>query len=172
MLTGDWNKAQQLLSKLASRLKAEMSKTTAESLQLIEKTAVGHIDKQDLPWPPLSRAYARYKERTRGGKWRRKRLKAGKANPRSLSEKILVATGTMRQAITSYQTGPYSGEVGVSRHESYDDGEKVVNIAAVHEMGTRDKRIPARPLWEPTAKEVEEEVTKNFLRAAERALNV
>lgn len=172
MLTGDWNKVQRLLSGLASKIKAEMGKTTAESLQLIEKTAVGHIDKQDLPWPPLSRAYARYKERTRSGKWRRRRSKTGRANPRSLSEKTLIATGAYRQAITSYQTSVYSGEVGVSRHEAYDDGEKIVNIAAVHEMGTRDKRIPARPLWEPTAKELEEKITKNFLRAAERALNV
>ena len=172
MLTGDWNKVQRLLGRLASRIKAEMSKTTAESLQLIEKTAVSHIDKQDLPWRPLSRAYAIYKKRTRSGKWRRKRLKGGKTNPRSLSEKILVATGTYRQAITSYQTGIYSGEVGVSRHERYDDGGKVVNIGTVHEMGTRDRRIPARPLWDPTAKEIEEEITKNFLRATERALNV
>jgi hypothetical protein len=172
VLTGDWNKVRELLHKLGSRIENEGQKATAESLQLIEKTVVGHIDRQDLPWKPLSRAYARYKARTRSQSWRRRRLKADKQNPRGLSENILVATGAYREAITSFQTSSFEGEVGVSRQESYAGGEKIANIGAVLELGTRDQTIPARPLWEPSAKEVEDKVIGNFEKALEEALNV
>lgn len=172
MLTGDWDKVKKMLSEFGSRLQAEADKATAENLQLVEKTVVGHIDKQDLNWAPLSKNYARYKARTRSAKWRRKRLKGGKSNPRRLSEKTLVATSAMRNAITSYRTSPYSGETGISRRKSYADGEKMVNIMLVQELGTKDKKIPARKLWEPSAKEVEGKIVKRFSEAVEKALNV
>ena len=172
MLTGSWAEVERLLGDLGSRLRAEAGKATAENLQLIEKTVVRHLDRQDLPWPPLSPAYRRYKERTRSPRWRQRRLRSGRSNPRSLSEKTLIATGAMRNAITSYQTGPYSGEVGISRQESYAAGEKLVNVAWVHERGSRDKTIPARPLWEPTAEELQAKLARRYAGALRRALDV
>lgn len=167
-LIGDWAKVRDKLQHLSDDLKAEIGHSTAKSLAQIERCAVGHINKQDLDLAPLSPKYAAYKARTRNKTWRRRRSKAGKENPRSLSEKILVATGAFRQSITNYQTGPFSGEVGVSRQESYADGEKIANIGIMLSTGT--KNMPARDIWEPTAKEMAPKVTENFLSAARKVL--
>ena len=161
-LTGDWDKITDRLSNAAGRLKKSCNAGMSESIALIEKTVVKHIDDQDLNFAPLSKGYARYKERTRSGKWRRKRKKGGKSSPRRLSEKTLIATGAYRNAITSHKISPFDGEVGVSRQEAYDGGEKIANIGQILEEGTRDGRTPPRPHWEPSAKEVEDKIAKIF----------
>lgn len=172
MLIGDWNRVVDRLGNIGARIRETCGAAMSESIALVEKTVVKHIDNQDLGWPPLSKKYARYKERTRSGKWRRKRLKAGKATPRRLSEKMLIATGAYRNAITSHKISPFEGEVGVSRQEAYDDGEKIANIGQIMEEGTRDDRIPARPHWEPSAEEVEGKIEKLFEKGLVKAFNV
>jgi hypothetical protein len=168
-LVGDWDKVVRRIESLSDDLKKEIGQSTAVSLQQIEKAAVGHIDKQDLPLAPLSPAYARYKARTRNASWRRRRGRAGKDSPRRLSEKTLVATGAFRQSITSYQLSPFEGEVGVSRQESYSGGEKIADIGTMLSTGT--SKMPARDIWQPTADEMAEKVTNNFVRAARKVLN-
>jgi hypothetical protein len=172
MLIGNWDRVMLKIKRLSDDLKAEIGLSTAQSLQRIEKRAVGHINKQDLKWAPLSPAYKRYKERTRDAGWRRRRKKAGKTMPRRLSEKILIATGEYRKAITSHQLDPFSGEVGVSRQEKYNGpgGAEIADIGIMLEEGT--SQMEARPLWEPTADEMQEEVSKRFIRAVEKALDV
>jgi hypothetical protein len=170
VLTGDWEGVKRRLRRVAEKLEAEASQATSKGLALIEKTALGHLDEQDLNWEPLSEKYARYKARTRSRKWRRRRLTAGKENPRSLSPKILIATATYRQAITSYKTSPYSGEVGVSRQETNKDGTKLVNIGKFHEEGT--KNMPQRELWGPTADELEDKILKNYQGAVRKLIDV
>ena len=88
------------------------------------------------------------------------------------SEKILVDTATYRNSISAFVTSAFSGEVGVARNEVSANGENLVNIAVIHEDGSRDGRIPARKLWEPTAEEVEEQVVNNYMNAGKRALRV
>jgi len=173
VLKGDWHKVEKMLGQIAPKLQSEAEKATAESLQLIEKTVVGHLDNQDLNWPPLAEGTMVRKLQSQNPKLRRRKIRAGrKVSSRRLSEKILIATGAYRNAITSYQINPYSGEVGVARNETNKDGEEIVNIGMVHEDGTRDGRIPARELWEPSAKEVEDDIVNNYEKAAKRALNV
>jgi len=172
MLIGDWNRVTDRLGNIGRRIKDSCGDAMSEGIALIEKTVVKHIDNQDLDWPPLSDKYARYKERTRSGKWRRKRRKAGKSSPRRLSEKMLIATGAYRNAITSHKISPFHGEVGVSRQEAYDDGEKIANIGQIMEEGTRDGRIPARPHWEPSAEAVESKIEKRFEKALAEVFDV
>jgi hypothetical protein len=171
MLTGDWDRVTRMLGEIGTKLKAESQKATVNSLNLIEKTAVGHIDKQDLNWAPLAESTMRQKLRSQNPARRRKRRKQGKTASR-LSEKILVATGAYRNSISSFATSAFSGEVGVARVETSADGESMVNIGAVQELGSRDGRIPARELWRPTAEEVEERVINNYLKAGKVALRV
>jgi len=171
-LTGDWHKVTDRFGNIGRRLRESCGDAMSESIALVEKTVVKHIDDQDLPWPPLSEKYARYKERTRSGKWRRKRRKAGLSSPRRLSEKMLIATGAYRNAITSHKISPFEGEVGVSRQEAYSGGEKIANIGQIMEEGTRDGRIPARPHWEPSAEEVEGKIEKRFEKALAEAFDV
>jgi hypothetical protein len=80
----------------------------------------------------------------------------------------------MRQAITSYQQGIFAGEVGVSRQKEYKgkEGIKIANIGAIHELGSRDGRIPKRPLWEPTVEEVKDKVLEKYRRVAEKLIDV
>jgi len=156
LLTGDWEGFKRRLTGLSKRLLTEVGRATAENLQLTESTVVGHLVKQDLRWKPLSKRYRRYKlGRKKGGR---------------LSEKTLIATGKYRQAITSEQLSPFEGVVGVKKTVAYRGGEKVANIGLVHEFGTKDRRVPARPLWRPTVEEVEEEVIRNYEKALQKAL--
>ena len=174
MLQGDWDKVQRKLSSIADQIETEAKQATAESLALIETTVLDHLKNQDLSWKPLSGKYADYKKQTRKASWRRKRKKAGLNVPRRLSEKTLIATAAMLQAITSYQQGSFACEVGVSRQKEYKgkDGIKIANIGAIHELGSRDGRIPKRALWEPTAEEVKERVLEKFKRVTEKLIDV
>jgi hypothetical protein len=156
MLTGDWEGFKKRLNTFSRRLVTNVERATAENLQMVEAAVVGHLVSQDLRWKPLS---ARYLKR-----------KLGKKTGGRLSEKILIATGQYRRSITSEQFNPFEGVVGVKKTQKYAGGEKVANIGLVHEFGTRDRRIPARPLWKPTTEELEERVVENYGKALKGAL--
>ena len=138
------------LSEAGSKFQAEVEKATDRSGRLLEMTIVGHFEAQDLPWPPLDPKY----------------LKA-KVN-QGYSEQILIRTGTLMQNIRYHKEDWTSGFVGVLRNVLTTDGESLVNIAAVHEFGTSDGRIPARPFMAPSLEETKDEIVRNYEEAVER----
>jgi hypothetical protein len=102
-----------------------------------EAVSKGHISKQDLGWVPLAPATL---------------TKKITADPKQ-SENILIATSTYFQSITSWVTDD-TAWAGVRRGVRTKDGEVELGLlAAVHEFGSDDGRIPARPLWKPTFEE-------------------
>lgn len=134
---GDWD----LIGLITNNMRADMKWAAEQSVRRFalyaEKRAKEHITNQDLPWQPLKPSYKKRKENL------------------GLSENILVATSTYFQTITSWREG-MTGFAGVKRGVTYTDKEgtaQVANIAAIHEYGTLDGRIPARPLWGPVFQE-------------------
>ena len=155
--TGDWGKFEQL----CTQLKGEVTKAVKQAQMVIGLKTVAivkkHMQAQDLGWVPLSEAYKRGK--IQGG----------------YSEKILIRTSTMFQAITS-TTQTVNGKqivfAGILRARVDKNGEIIANIAAVHEYGSKSRGIPARPLWRPSLKETKEWVlaTKPFNTTINKAL--
>ena len=89
------------------------------------------IRKQKYDWEPLTEGYAKYKER------------------KGLDKRILIATGdyvkrgiVMRVSSGFVFVGPKEGT-----HEP--SGLPYEVLAKIHEYGTKDGRIPARPLYRP-----------------------
>ncbi|MBA7707941.1 hypothetical protein ES703_116825 [subsurface metagenome] len=129
-LFGDWDKITQLGSRMQTAV-LQAGERLLESIgEDLEGTVRGHMQSQDLGWPPL-------KPKTLAAK-----LKHG------LSEKILIRTSHYFQAITHEVTPPFRVDVGVKRGEDAD-------IAAIHEFGAPRAGIPPRPLWKTSVAEVE-----------------
>ncbi|MFZ2949455.1 MAG: hypothetical protein WA003_08210 [Desulfuromonadaceae bacterium] len=136
-LTGDWAALKRVLNEASPKMKSESRRTIGRQLKLIEAKVLGHIDKQDLEWTPLSEAYTKHKEK------------------KKLSPDILRATNQMYSNITTAQEGNFSGAVGVKRGVKSKDGADVTDIALIHEQPDDDgKKIPARKLWKPTFDEM------------------
>ena len=158
-MTGNWNKTIRKLKRFQKKLEAKLLQTTEQAAEYVESIAVGHLKNQDLGWAPLKKSYLERK------------LLTQKRKGRSLSGKILIATGTYFQSITSYVEGLHAF-VGVKRGVAREkDGKTdVVDIAAVHEEPITSP-VPKRPLWIPTFEETKSEVVKMFKKALREVTN-
>jgi phage gpG-like protein len=148
--TGDWNGVTRTLERDGERLRSEVEKATNRNGRLLESTMKGHLEAQDLPWPPLSPDYLKRK------------IAEG------FSEQTLIRTGSLMANIRYHAKDWKSGFVGILRNVMNSDGESLVNIAAVHEFGTRDGRVPARPYVAPTLEERRDEIVRAYEEAIER----
>ena len=149
--TGEWNKVRRLAVKFPKEVQMVNKKTLMKVGLKAEGIAVKHLRDQDLGWQPLNEEYRKYKI-SKGG-----------------SEKTLIDTSTYLQAITS-RVKRMTALVGVFRGEvKYDEKgeEDVVNIAAIHEFGSKSQNIPARPLWRPTLAEMKQWLKKDNIFARE-----
>jgi phage gpG-like protein len=146
---GDWNRVEKMLASFGSRFQQNIQQATDRSGRILEAAMVSRIEQQKLS-PPLKPKY--------------KRWKIGKG----YSEQILVMTGTLMQNIRYHRHNWSSGFVGVLRNVKHSSGPSLVNIAAVHEYGTRDGRVPARPYMAPALKESEAQIRRQYEDAIER----
>lgn len=111
-----------------------------------------HLEEQDLPWPPLSPAYAERKAR------------------KGLDPRIWVATSELRSYFAVWKTGrePGSYAVGIPRHLTHkESGLPAWQLAAILEFGVPDHHLPARPLMRPSLKDLRRWV-KNHRRTVIR----
>lgn len=127
----------------------------------LERTIVRHIQDQDLPWEPLKQATVDRKKRE------------------GLSPLILVATGTALEQVELVQVdgGPRDTNstffVGWTRQRMHPEtDEPTANIMAVHEYGTDDNKIQARPVVQPSVDETQawfrRDLAARMKRAAKR----
>lgn len=140
--TGNWRKADRTVRALQHEMRHAQTVALKRWGLFAERTAVGHIARQDLRWRALKPA-------TVAGKVRQ-----------GYSENILVRSSTYFQSITSYVIKDVA-YAGVRKMVNYSNGAEVANIAAVHEFGTKNGNIPARPLWQPTYKETVVQIIEN-----------
>lgn len=148
-MTGDWDRLSRVLDVAANKFKSNQAKTLGRCLKKIERVVLGHLDKQDLEWPELSKPYAALKEK------------------KGLSPDTLRASNEMYQNITTDQPSAWKGAVGVTRGVKSKDGEEVTDIALIHEQPKDDgKVIPARKLWAPTFEETKDEIAQELMGTA------
>ena len=152
MLYGNWTGVTRKLENFQQELTDNMREATAQSAALVEGTVLGHLKNQDLPWQSLSPAYLKRKLTVKG------------RGSRRLSEKILIATGTYFQSITTHLTDQgLKAFVGVKRGVSREkNGTDIVNIARIHESDEPRSKIPRRSLWEPTFIETKPQILKIY----------
>lgn len=134
---GDWAKVTTLVKNLQNDLKHAQDLSLKRFGLKAEAISVGHISKQDLPWPALKPSTTAQKVR------------------QGFSENILVRSSLYFESITSYVISDVS-YIGVRRNVKTKDGQVLANIAAIHEFGSKSANIPARKLWEPTLRETVE----------------
>lgn len=146
---GDWD----LVLNLASNMSADIQRANKITLMQLssraEAMAVKHLRDQDLKWRKLNPDYAKRKA------------------SQGLSDKILIATSSMFQSVTSQvnQQGTQSF-AGVLKKARNKKGVVIADIALTMEYGSVKQGIPARPLWRPVYKKMKEYLVKEQLFAA------
>lgn len=139
---GNWEEVIRKVQRMGPEIKAASLKAQMKVAREIVKKVKAHIRNQDLGWRPLSPVTSALK------------------SAYGLDERILWAHGSYYNAIEAWQKGTQhmvfagvkKGKFGMSysgRKRKFDIGQ----IAAIHEF-SRGKRIPRRPLWNPTLKEI------------------
>lgn len=155
--TGDWGRYRAIMAGIGPAVRSGGVKYQTQLALKAEAIAVGHLQKQDLGWAPLNPRY------------RAKKIAQGR------SEKTLIATSQMFQAITAWSDpATLTAYAGIRRTVLYKKvrnavmrdkrgrfrkgsgrinpgGQKVWNIARAHEFG---HGVPERPLWRPTMKDL------------------
>lgn len=141
-LFGQWSETIRVLNKLSPTVK-ECSLIAQMKICLeICKRVKKHLKNQDLNWEPLSESYSKRK------------------SEEGLDTGILMAYGTYYNNITAWQKGnQHLAFVGVKKgiYTRELSGKRsrldIATIAAVHEFSS-GRRIPKRPLWNPTIREI------------------
>ena len=156
---GNWDKIGNIINNLDKDINASNEIALKKISLQAEKRAVDHMSKQDLGWKPLSEDY--------------KKRKAKK----QLSEKILIASSTYFQSITSW-SDKKKAVAGVRKNVKNKDGVVIADLAKIHEYGSKSKNIPARPLWQPVFREMRKWIrtskifTKTFLERQKKKYGV
>lgn len=134
---GDWGDVTDLLKRKLNKAYSQASEETLKRVTLKgERIVVLHLRNNDLPWQPLRQATLANKAR------------------KGQSNKTLIATTDYLNSISSF-TKRNVGFVGVRKKVVNAQGQALVDIAKVHEYGSISRSIPARPLWQPSFKELE-----------------
>lgn len=143
--TGDWAGLERMLSEAGTKFKREVGAATDRCGRILQASIVSRIEGQKFS-RPLSPLYLAQKIR------------------RGLSEQILIATATLMSNIKYRRIDWSQGFVGVNRKEP----KKGYDLGWIHEYGSRDGRVPARPFVEPGVKDVEDKIIKEYEDAIER----
>ena len=129
---GEWERVGRLVNDLGPNIKKSQEMSLMRWGLKAERIAKEHISHQDLGWPALKPATLTRK------------ISAG------YSENILIETSMYFQSITSWVSDD-TAWCGVQRGVRTKDGNVELGmVASVHEFGSSDGTIPARPLWKPT----------------------
>ncbi len=134
-LYGQWKSAGITLRNLSTKIGAKAEKQLRSDAEFIKEKIVGHIDKQDLNWSPLSPITVRIKK----------------------SSKIYIDTGALKSSITVRgikssvnKSTIFIGANSYTVHEP--SGMRMSQLMNMLEYGT--KYSPPRPLIRPTWNEI------------------
>ncbi|MAX80387.1 MAG: hypothetical protein CL843_09445 [Crocinitomicaceae bacterium] len=142
--SGDWAKAKLLSTTLKSTMKLSADPGFSSLALKGESLMKRYIRKQPTSWPALSTKYKQGK------------LRQGK------SDKMLIRTSSMLLSIKGFSANS-NAYIGVKRNAENDEGEKLANIAAIMEKGSKVRNIPARPFIEPVYKHLIRRIEKDGL---------
>lgn len=141
-LFGDWDKTVRILNRLGPDIKKASLDAQMKLCQEVKHNVLGHLMNQDLGWASLNRHYSRKKGR------------------KELDSRTLIAYGIYYHAIDAWTVGnQHLAMVGVRTgiYTRKMNGKRnpleVARIALIHEF-SRGNKIPRRPLWNPTIREM------------------
>lgn len=133
--TGDWVGLSKTLKELSKNLFIRCEVLMDKNGKLVEDSMRQHIERQDLPWAPISETSLRM----------------------GASETIYVETGFLRDNLlakkvtsTKHQVTFFVGASSKTTHQP--SGDRLVNIMMMMEYGT--SKQPPRPLIRPTWEEL------------------
>lgn len=147
---GRWDVAgmftRNLKKDIPEELQVVLRQVGLEAEGLMKKYIVGQegVSSSKYKWKELSEDYLKYKKR------------------KKLSKKILVATSSMVQSITSIAMYP-KVFIGVKRGAKNKEGDDLTNIAATMEYGSEKRSIPARPFLQPINDLMKQKIEKENL---------
>lgn len=140
---GDWSRAGAVLRGIQVNLFPAFTAQITKDGDLILKTLQGHIDRQDLPWVPLSR----------------KTIEMKNGN-----DTIYIETGWLRDNLSvrkiKSSKKDFSIFIGASPWKTHPSGVKFSDLMIWLEYGTN--KIPPRPLIRPTWDEVEPVIKESW----------
>lgn len=141
-LFGRWEETIKMVQNLSPAIKIASIAAQMKVCNEILKRVRRHLRNQDLGWRPLSSRYSALKAES------------------GLDGRTLIAHGTYYHAIQVWSKGiGHMVFVGVKKgtYGSTASGKKskidVARIATIHEFSS-GRRIPRRPLWNPTIREI------------------
>lgn len=155
---GDWDELGRILDNLADEKKLDRHlrhATEANAADAQREIVQGIQSQRWSDWPPLA-------ESTVEGKLRRGRHKSAGGM------KLLIDTGQLINNITYKVQDGFTAVVGVMKGARRKDGKDLVNIAAVHEFGSRDGKIPARPYLMRGARAAQPRMIKRWVEAVKK----
>lgn len=139
--TGEWNKVLRISRNMEATIRRSLPQTMMKVTLKAERMAVKFMSDQNLPWEKLSTQYLNRKAR------------------QGLSNKILIATSSYFQSITSKVEG-FDGYTGVFKQVKNKEGQEVADIAMIHEYGSIKRNIPPRRLWSVVLNDVHDWLAK------------
>jgi len=152
-LTGRWQEFENDMVRLKANILAKLKLATLQNAEITKKGVVKHLQNQDLGWNKLNKKYLARKKK------------------QGLSTVTLIATSQLMQSITTQSSSnKMSAFVGVLRTAKRRGGGKAVLIAAIHEFGSKRRKIPARPLFRPTLQEVKPQIANRYREALNEVL--
>ena len=138
-LTGDWEIAEKIVNRYSHFVKVLNQRILETVAETYYRRLITHFEKQDLSLAPLASWYAEWKAM------------------HGLDSRILIASGEMLSAIK--KGNAKNGEVfvgikGGRKHKG--SGLDVALLALIHEYGSANRGIPARPVFRTTLSELEQ----------------
>lgn len=121
-LTGDWSKAESVLSSLTTTI-PELALVMRSEAQNSKKRMVGKIKSGSYSFVPLAAS-----------------TKVGRP-----STPILIDSGSYVDAIDVVSTGPLLVGVGIKSGAKGENGQSLAEVGLAHEFGTG--HMPPRPHW-------------------------
>lgn len=152
--TGDWNELNRFLKEISDPAKLGRHLKSATEANAIEAQGAikTGIRNQWPDWEPLAESTIKRK------------LAAGR-HKSAAGIKILIDTGQLLNNIAWKVYDPFKAAVGVMKGAKRKDGEDLVNVAAVHEYGSRDGRIPSRPYLSRAVRRLEKKFVDRWAKA-------
>lgn len=153
---GDWQRLEHVMRELSSprRLDAHLLEATTKNAIEAQRSIVLGIRQQWPDWQPLAPSTVKA------------RLRKGHKSPAGI--KMLMDTGQLLNAITYHVYDGLRAAVGVVKGAKRKDGGDLVNVAAVHEYGSVDGRIPARPYLRRGVLRVQKAMVERWAEAVKR----
>lgn len=125
---GYWNQSRVMLEALPAMIYSSAIWGMRKAAEQLVKIVKGHIDRQDLGWPPLA------------------------ASTSSGDPRVLVDTELYRNSIQAFKRGN-TYYAGIPENITYPTtGVLVSDVAMMHEEGYGS--LPRRPLWKPSIQEL------------------